>query len=324
MYKLKKLVIILLSLVLIGGIGCFSYLYFNLNKIYVKDGTFETTSDSKIEGDEELKGAVVEGVTNILLVGTDGESVEKNNRSDSIMLATINNNSKNIKITSVARDTYVDIPGHSQEKITHAFAYNGIDLLKEVFEKNFNIKVDKYIAVNFVSFMDVIDEIGGVEVVVEEKDIEEINNMIYECYEYYYSGKDRSEIEYIEKSGKQILNGYQALAFSRIRYTDSAYARDNRHREVIESIFSEFLESSPGEIKRCIDIVLENTKTDISPLEMINLAYTCMEINDREIDKFEFPLEEYRNGHIINNRTGWVIEWEKEPNLKYWHNFIEN
>ena len=49
-----------------------------------------------------------------------------------------------------------------------------------------------------------------------------------------------------------------------------------------------------------------------------------MEINDREIDKFEFPLEEYRNGHIINNRTGWVIEWEKEPNLKYWHNFIEN
>lgn len=151
------------------------------------------------------------------------------------MLVTIDNNKKDIKITSFARDTYVDIPGYSTEKLTHAYAYEGIDLLKEVFKVNFNVDVDKYIAVNFVSFMDIMDEIDEVEVNVEEKDIKEVNKYIDACYDYYYDRKEKVKKEYITKSGVQRLNGYQALAFSRIRYTDDAFARDNRYREVAQS-----------------------------------------------------------------------------------------
>lgn len=318
MKKITKILLVTLSVILIVALGGFGFIYSNLNKMYVKDESI----NSQEKEDDTVQGTEVEGITNILLVGTDGANVERSNRSDSVMLVTIDNKNKDIKISSIARDTYVDIPGHSTEKLTHAYAYGGIDLLKQVFEVNFNIKVDKYIAVNFVSFMDIMDEIGGVEVNVEEKDVNEINKYIDACYDYYYDRKDEIEKQYITKAGKQRLNGYQALAFSRIRYTDSAYARDNRHREVAQSVYKEFLDSGAKEYQRAAEIIIENTKTNISPMEMINLGFTALKINDKEIDQLQFPLAEYRNGHIISKKKGWVIEWDKEPNLNAWHSFI--
>ena len=314
MKNFKKIVLILIGIILLIGLSGFGYVYSKLNKMYVKD---EVVKD--IENTEEA--TIVDGITNILLVGTDGEYVEKGNRSDSVMLVTIDSKNKDIKISSIARDTYVNIPGYSTEKLTHAYAYEGIDLLKEVFKENFDLDIDKYIAVNFVSFMDIIDELGGVEVNVEEKDIKEINKYIDACYGYY-KNKDEKEKEYIKEAGVQRLNGYQALAFSRIRYTDSAFARDNRHREVAQSVYKEFAQKGVDTYKRCADIVLNNTKTNISPIEMMNLAYTVLKINDKDIEQFQFPLEEHRKGHIISKQKGWVLEWDKEPNLEAWHKFI--
>ena len=312
MKHFKKVAFILIGLIVTICLSGFGYVYFKLNKMYVKDEAVKNT---------EEQGTMVEGITNILLVGTDGEYIEKWNRSDSMMVVTIDSKNKDIRISSIARDTYVDIPGYSTEKLTHAYAYEGIDLLKEVFKVNFNLNIDKYIAVNFVSFMDIMDELGGVEVNVEEKDIKEINKYIDACYGYY-KNKDEKDKEYITKSGVQRLNGYQALAFSRIRYTDSAFARDNRHREVAESVYKEFAQKGVETYKKCAEIILNNTKTNISPIEMMNLAYTVLKINDKDIDQFQFPLEEYRNGHIINKQKGWVLEWDKEPNLEAWHKFI--
>lgn len=310
----KKIVIglvVTLSLIILAGFG---FVYSKLNSIYVRDEAVKSEQDSNEK--------MVDGITNILLVGIDGRYIDKGNRSDSVMLVTIDSKNKDIKITSIARDTYVDIPGYSTEKLTHAYAYEGIDLLKEVFEVNFDIKIDKYIAVNFVSFMNIMDELGGVEVNIDEKDINEVNKYIDDCYEYYYNKKGEVKKEYITKSGTQRLNGYQALAFSRIRYTDSAFARDNRHREVAQSVYKEFLKKGPEEYKKCADILLENTKTNISPIQMLNLGYTVFNINDKDIEQLQFPLEEHRNGHIINDKKGWVLEWDKEPNIKAWHEFI--
>ena len=312
MKHFKRVAFILIGLIVTICLSGFGYVYFKLNKMYVKDEAVKST---------EEQGTMVEGITNILLVGTDGKYIEKWNRSDSMMVVTIDSKNKDIRISSIARDTYVDIPGYSTEKLTHAYAYEGIDLLREVFKVNFNLDIDKYIAVNFVSFMDIMDELGGVEVNVEEKDIKEINKYIDACYGYY-KNKDEKDKEYITKSGVQRLNGYQALAFSRIRYTDSAFARDNRHREVAESVYKEFAQKGVETYKKCAEIILNNTKTNISPIEMMNLAYTVLKINDKDIDQFQFPLEEYRNGHIISKQKGWVLEWDKEPNLEAWHKFI--
>jgi len=314
MKSFKKIALTLISAIVIIGLASVGFVYSKLNSIYVKDEAVKSAEDSK--------ASMVDGITNILLVGTDGEYVEKGNRSDSVMLVTIDSNKKDIKISSIARDTYVDIPGYSTEKLTHAYAYEGIDLLKEVFKVNFDLDIDKYIAVNFISFMDIMDELGGVEVNIAEKDIDEVNKYIDACYGYYNNKKDEVDKEYITRAGVQKLNGYQALAFSRIRYTDDAFARDNRHRDVAESVYKEFLKKGPEDYKRCADILLDNTKTNISPMEMLNLGYTVFNINDKKIDQLQFPLEEYRNGHIISKEKGWVLEWDKEENLKAWHEFI--
>ena len=315
MKNFKKIVLILIGIILLIGLSGFGYVYSKLNKMYVKD---EVVKD--IENTEEA--TIVDGITNILLVGTDGEYVEKGNRSDSVMLVTIDSKNKDIKISSIARDTYVDIPGYSKEKLTHAYAYEGIDLLKEVFKENFDLDIDKYIAVNFGSFMEIIDEIGGVVVDVPESGLKSINSMIDSCYNYYSDKDSVGEKEYLTEAGTQRLNGYQALAFSRIRYTDSAFHREARHREVAESAYKEFAQRGVDTYKRCADIVLNNTKTNISPMEMMNLAYTVLKINDKDIEQFQFPLEEHRKGHIISKQKGWVLEWDKEPNLEAWHKFI--
>ena len=315
MKNFKKIVLILIGIILLIGLSGFGYVYSKLNKMYVKD---EVVKD--IENTEEA--TIVDGITNILLVGTDGEYIEKGNRSDSVMLVTIDSKNKDIKISSIARDTYVDIPGYSKEKLTHAYAYEGIDLLKEVFKENFDLDIDKYIAVNFGSFMEIIDEIGGVVVDVPESGLKSINSMIDSCYNYYSDKDSVGEKEYLTEAGTQRLNGYQALAFSRIRYTDSAFHREARHREVAQSAYKEFAQRGVDTYKRCADIVLNNTKTNISPMEMMNLAYTVLKINDKDIEQFQFPLAEHRKGHIISKQKGWVLEWDKEPNLEAWHKFI--
>ena len=313
MKHFKRVAFILIGLIVTICLSGFGYVYFKLNKMYVKDEAVKST---------EEQGTMVEGITNILLVGTDGKYIEKWNRSDSMMVVTIDSKNKDIRISSIARDTYVDIPGYSTEKLTHAYAYEGIDLLKEVFKVNFDLDIDKYIAVNFSSFMEIIDEIGGVVVDVPESGLKSINSMIDACYNYYSDKDSVGEKEYLTHAGTQRLNGYQALAFSRIRYTDSAFHREARHREVAESVYKEFAQKGVETYKKCADIILNNTKTNISPIEMMNLAYTVLKINDKDIDQFQFPLEEYRNGHIINKQKGWVLEWDKEPNLEAWHKFI--
>ena len=313
MKHFKRVAFILIGLIVTICLSGFGYVYFKLNKMYVKDEAVKNT---------EEQGTMVEGITNILLVGTDGKYIEKWNRSDSMMVVTIDSKNKDIRISSIARDTYVDIPGYSTEKLTHAYAYEGIDLLKEVFKVNFDLDIDKYIAVNFSSFMEIIDEIGGVVVDVPESGLESINSMIDACYNYYSDKDSVGEKEYLTHAGTQRLNGYQALAFSRIRYTDSAFHREARHREVAESVYKEFAQKGVETYKKCAEIILNNTKTNISPIEMMNLAYTVLKINDKDIEQFQFPLEEYRNGHIISKQKGWVLEWDKEPNLEAWHKFI--
>ncbi|CEK31596.1 LytR family transcriptional regulator [[Clostridium] sordellii] len=317
MNKSKKMIWGIFISILVLVLGIFGYIYTKLDSIYVKDEVKGSQSKK-----EERDGKMVEGITNILLVGIDGTNIDKGNRSDSVMLCTIDGINKKLKITSIARDTYVEIPNYGYEKLTHAYAYGGIDLLKEVFKINFDLEIDRYVAVNFVSFIDIIDEIGGVEVDVKEKDKNEVNKYIDACYEYYGNREDKDPKEYIYESGVQRLNGYQALAFSRIRYTDSAYARDNRHREIAQSVYNEFLKQDPMTYKRASDILLQNTKTNISPVEMMDLAYTVYNIKDKNIYQLEFPLKEHRTGRIVSQEKGWVIEWDKSENLNVLHEFI--
>lgn len=295
MSKTKKIVFVLLAIIVILPLAVFGYLYFKVNAMYDKEEAKDI--NSKIEKVES-----VDGITNILLVGVDGNNLERGNRSDAMMILTLDEKNKDIRLTSLARDTYVDIPGYSTEKLTHAYAYEGASLLLETINENFGIAIDKYAAVSFDSFSSIIDSLGGVDIEISSKEV--------------------SQIPGVNSAGMNTLTGEQALAYSRIRYIDSAYERDNRQRKVIQSMANKLLENSSSNLLQLGNNLLRYTKTNITPMELVGLVNKAIQINDRDFEQIEFPFESHRNGHIINEEKGWVIEWDKDYNNEQLHNFI--
>ena len=174
-----------------------------------------------------------------------------------------------------------------------------VGIIEEVY--NFGIDVDKYIAVSFESFEKIIDILGGVEINVSEKEVSQING--------------------VNNSGIQTLNGSQALAYSRIRYIDSAYERDNRQRTVIEALYNKFANGSSGNIMDIANEVLRYTKTNMAPLEIVSIANKAIKIKDTDFDQVEFPFEEARKDNNISEK-GWVIEWDKDYNKDKLNKFI--
>lgn len=294
MKNLKRVVIVLLIMLISIPVIGFGVLYFKLNSMYDKE---EANQIEKLDKEEKI-----DGITNILLIGVDGENIDKGNRSDAMIILTIDSNNNDIRLTSLARDTYVDIPGHSTEKLTHAYAYDGASLLLQTIKENFGISIDKYAAVNFSSFVKIIDGIGGVSIDVTEAEV--------------------SQIEGVTQAGNQVLTGEQALSYSRIRYIDSAYQRDDRQRTVLQSAYTKLLNVSKSELLDIANTLFRYTKTNITPMEIISIANQAIKINDRNFDEMEFPLEGHRTGHIINNEKGWVIEWEEDYNKNAIYKFI--
>lgn len=294
MSTLKKIVIGLVVFIVATPLVAFGYFYFKLNSIY--DSSADKDVKEKIEKSDDK-----DGITNILLAGVDGNNLEKGNRSDSMMILTIDEKNNDIRITSLARDTYANIPGYGEQKLTHAYSYGGPALLLQTIDQNFGIKIDKYAVVSFSSFEKIIDAIGGVQIDVLPKEV--------------------SYIPGVNSAGKQTLNGAEALAYSRIRYADDAYQRDNRQRTVMQAAYNK-LASNPGDIMEIGNTILGYTKTNMHPMEIFKLANKVIKMNFTEFPQLEFPLEGHRDGKTLSKEKGWVILWDKDYNNKQLERFI--
>nr|WP_281418728.1 LCP family protein [Clostridium frigoris] len=139
---------------------------------------------------------------------------QKTSLSDSIMIVSIDSNNKKIKISSIMRDTYVKIKGHGQTKITHAYAYGGPQLAIRTINENFNLNIRDYITLDFFSFEKIIDAIGSVSIDIKQDEISPINDKIVEV-----SKIEKKSVPKITKPGLQNLNGLQAVAYTRVRFT---------------------------------------------------------------------------------------------------------
>jgi len=310
MSTLKKIVVSLLTLVIaIPAIG-FGYIYYKLGTMHESGSGISDSTDFK----------QVNGITNILLVGIDARNLDENSRSDSMMILTMDKVNNSLKLTSLARDSYVEIPGHGMQKLTHAYAYDGINTLLETVEQNFEIDLNGYAIVNFFTFIDIIDTLGGVDVTVDSSEIKELNKYITESSKFDQN-KDSGSIEYVDSPGTQTLKGYQALAYSRIRYNDSAFGRDGRQREVIQAMMKKVSSAPLTKYPDIMNSVLPYVKTSFSPSEMLNLGFTAYKIGNFDIKQLQFPVLEHSTGGKVGN-SGWVLQWDKYENLQILHDFI--
>lgn len=322
MHRLKKCIIGIVIIAILIPIFFFGYFYTKMNSMYEKTDISEELIGIEGKEEEEIKNDVMldDNIINILLIGTDGRTESERGRSDSMMIATIDEKHKSLKLTSLARDTYVKIPGRGQEKLNHAYSYGGANLLINTIENNFGVGISSYVNVNFSSFIDIIDALGGITLDINASELSELNKYIPECYEAS-SNKKNSSMKLIEKPGTQVLNGYQALSYSRIRKNDNAFERDGRQRKVLQSLLTEMSNMSFGEVTKVANAMFPHVKTNIKPMEMMKYLGKVLKIGNFDIKQLEFPIAEYSKGGIVKNK-GWVLQFNATKCLPILHKFI--
>lgn len=207
---------------------------------------------------------------NIAIFGVDSRSnnLEKGNRSDCIIIASLNNKTGEIKLISVYRDTYVKIDGYGLDKINHAYSYGSAPLALKTLNTNFDLNIKEFVTVNFDAVAEAIDKLGGVQINIESsQEMKYLNSYIDET-----SKVTGNRTTKITRTGKQTLDGVQAVAYSRIRYTSGGdYKRTERMRTVIEAMLEKLKTKNLAEINSFVDFILPKVYTNITMGEILGL-----------------------------------------------------
>ena len=265
--KLKLFGKIVLTLVIILAIlvgAMFWYVNNKLGKMQKIDLNEEDLGISQ-EAKENLSG-----YRNIAIFGVDSRSDDYGigNRSDCIIIASINNSTGDIKLISVYRDTYVKIDGHGLDKITHAYSYGEAPLAISTLNKNLDLNIKEFVTVNFDSVAKAVDQLGGVTLNITAEETKYINGYIDETSKV--TGKASN---HITQAGTYNVDGVQAVAYSRIRYTAGGdYKRTERMRTVIEAMFNKLKTKSVAQINTFADKILPSVYTNITTGDIISMV----------------------------------------------------
>jgi len=258
---------------------------------------------------------------NILLLGLDFLH-ENQQRSDAIMIASVGYDG--VKLTSVMRDIMVDIPGYGQHKLNAAFSYGGAEMVMRIINETFHLNITNYIAVDMRTLVDVVDAVGGVEIGIEENEIEYLNHYAWdtfnkimtadsEKYQHYWSSQP------VTAAGNMELNGLFATAYTRIRYADSDFMRTARQREVLSATLKKLRENfyNPRIYIDLLDVARNSIQTNISLPELISLGEKILISGKVETNRVP------RNEHMQDNYSSIEIIKPQE-NVQSLHEFIYN
>ncbi len=230
------------------------------------------------------------GVTNILLIGSDSREQSDSGRSDAMMLLSINGRTGTIYLTSFLRDMYVEIPGHGNNRLNMAYSYGGAELLMETLKQNFDIDVNRYVLVNFQAFAHLLDAAGGVDLELTNAEVIYVNGYLAE----YNSLENRpAGTDYLDESmsGLIHLNGPQALAYCRNRYIGTDFARTGRQRKVLSAVVKQAplkLLLHFGELTRTVPPELT---TNLEKDELLRLGLQAPLAVFYEIEQASIPVD---------------------------------
>lgn len=248
-------------------------------------------------------------VMNVLFIGSDARYTGQGSRSDSMILVSINKRTEKIVATSLLRDTFVSIPGNGENRINAAYAFGGTDLLFETIEQNLKLKVDKFVLVDFETFVSVIDSIGGVELDITNAEANYLNGGLDSSVETY-NGYD-GETKRLPGAGTYRLNGEQALTYARIRKIDSDRQRSQRQRNVLEAIFDEVKEMNYTELNNFANTVLPLVNTNVSKSEIVMLMLRMPEIIKYDTEQYTMPADGTYKYVTIGHRAVTTIDFEE-------------
>ena len=315
--KGKKITLWIIGIILfiILGVAAGAYIYANslLNKMEKVEINKEDVGITD-EVEEKLT-KYDDTITNIALFGIDAEEGEAG-RSDSIMIATIDTHNKKLKLTSIMRDSYVNIDGHGLDKINHAYAFGKAQLAIKTLNENFDLNIEDFVAVNFSSLPKIIDKIGGIELDIDSEELEYINSYIRNV-----NTINKTNSPSIVSAGIQHVDGTQAMAYCRIRYTSGGdYKRTERHREVLSKIFEKILSMSPTTYPSLLNDLLPMVSTNLDGSEIMELGNKILKIGNTTLEQERFPRDGYCEGQMINGV--YYLTFDKETTVNQLHDYI--
>lgn len=297
----KIAVTFLVLLILIGG-GLFYVFGYLLNGLTMTTITKDPTelgiqdgvmSDSKI--------------TNIALFGLDARENEDVGRSDALMILTVDQRHGKLKITSILRDSEVNIDGYGSDKITHAYAYGGPELAIKTLNQNYNLDIEDYVTVNFIQMAEIVDAFGGVEINVTDDEMTEINNNLA-MQQAESADANIVDSDYLSQSGDLLLNGNQAVAYARIRHLDSDDVRASRQQEVLMGLVKRLKSKNILEYPNLIRKVMPMCETSLDFGDIMGMAPFML--TNFEMETMSIPGDEEQPYGAYNDAGAWVYRYD--------------
>lgn len=286
-----------------------------------KVGKVELDYD-KIVINEEVKEREettnMKGYRNIALFGVDSTTgaLTKNTRSDTIMIASIDQDTGDCKLVSVYRDTYLNLSNDTYNKCNSAYAKGGPEMAINMLNMNLDMNITDFITVGFAGLTDTIDALGGVMVDVDSAEINHLNS-----YQFTMAEDLKRSYKEVTSTGYQLLNGLQATAYCRIRYTaGDDFKRAERQREVLMAVADKAKTASPATLNQIANDVFGEIYTSLDLTEIVELLGSIGKYNI--VDQGGFPNEENRTTGTIGSKGSCVVPLDLTDNVEWLHKFL--
>lgn len=317
MNKNGKILKLIFIVVLIAIIISFGFIWY-LNTLF-SNIQYESLDKNNLSVNQNLYNDVranvnitksdFEKVINIVLFGTDSRNPEKveSGRADTIMIASVNPIKKSIKLISIPRDTYVQIPEYGYTKINHSYAYGKEELAIKTINSNFGLNITDYATIDFSGLIHIINNIGGVTVEITEEEKNYINIKSKEAYEL--SG---NEYKKILETGKVQLSGEQALTHSRNRTVGNDFVRASRQRDVLQAVINKFTSLDIENILNLSDDFFKDVKTNININEYISILVSIALEKDSYMENIiskQIPNSKYSESKTIKGVYYFVTDF---------------
>lgn len=264
----------------------------------------------------DLEEDVGVGYTNFAVFGVDSREgeMEKGTRTDCLIVASLNNETKEVKLVSVYRDSFLDLSDGRLQKCNAAYSYGGAEQAINMLNMNLDLDIQDFVTVDFTAVSDVVDLLGGIEIEIQEEEVQYLNEFIDETGAV--AGKPAN---HITTAGVQTLDGVQATTYARIRSTaGSDFTRTERQRRVIEKIAEKAVKSDLVTINKIIDQVFPKIKTSLSMTEILNYAKSFAKY--KIAGTTGFPME--KTTDTIPGKGSIVIPTDLITNVKMLHEFL--
>jgi polyisoprenyl-teichoic acid--peptidoglycan teichoic acid transferase len=300
-FNFKKILVLLLFLM--GATLAFTYIQYKLGISQTMEKNTREQIDYEFTGGKDRFGG-----TNVLILGSDAREDETKSRADTIMIAHYHEDKGTYKVTSIMRDTYVDIPGYGYNKINTAFAFGGPDLLRQTIKKNFDIDLKYYAIIDFQGFIHVIDEAfpKGIRVDVEKK---------------------MTEADYIGvtiETGEQYLDGKHLLGYVRFR-NDAVgdFGRVERQQTIVKEVAKQLTSIKKiHKLPKLVGVVKPYVNTNLKTTNLLFMGKDFLSVDRSGLDTFRIPVKGTYEDRRIDGK-GLVLWIDEEVNKKAFHEFIQ-